>query len=259
MTKEYNVYVPSGNPTALVIGIEEDMRLRKRINDTIEKKYNIFVEQVGFVNEDKHDVKLLMAGGEFCGNAARCAIYYYLDGKPGNIDMDVLGVNLKLRGGIDDKRNVWVSVPVKKDYIMVNDDNSVMVKLPGITHVIVEYDSLDNDDKAKLDEYAKKILEKYDLFSEVCAGVMYIKRDGDSIRLLPYVYIREVNTWFLETACGTGTIAFGMYESNRNNRAVDMDIIQPSRKVINIKVDDTLSCATLSGKVTLYDSGKIIV
>ena len=38
---------------------------------------------------------------------------------------------------------------------------------------------------------------------EVAAGVMYIKREKESIYLFPYVYVKSVNTWFFETACDT--------------------------------------------------------
>ncbi len=70
----YKIYIPSGNPTALVIGIEKDLEKRKEINNAIMSKYD-FIEQVGFINPNNPE--LIMAGGEFCGNATRCAINYY--------------------------------------------------------------------------------------------------------------------------------------------------------------------------------------
>ena len=60
-------------------------------------KYD-FVEQVGFLNISKPE--LLMAGGEFCLNATRCAVYNYLNGKEGNIKISVSGVKDIIKGFI---------------------------------------------------------------------------------------------------------------------------------------------------------------
>ncbi len=107
--KDYKIYIPSGNPTALVLKMERDLEKRKEINDKIMNLYD-YVEQVGFINQDINNPELLMAGGEFCGNATRCAVYYYLNGKPGNLKIKVSGVKNKLKAGIIGK-NVWVDMP----------------------------------------------------------------------------------------------------------------------------------------------------
>ena len=95
----YRIYIPSGNPTALVIGIIDDFEKRKEINDALMNKYD-FIEQVGFINDDINNPELLMAGGEFCGNATRSAIKYYLKDKPKEIKIKVSGVKNKISGGI---------------------------------------------------------------------------------------------------------------------------------------------------------------
>ena len=84
----YKIYVPSGNPTALVLKMERNKEKRREINDELMNKYD-FVEQVGFISEDNKKPELLMAGGEFCGNATRSAVYYYLNGKEGNIEITI--------------------------------------------------------------------------------------------------------------------------------------------------------------------------
>ena len=256
MNKKYNIYIPSGNPTALVIGIENNIDTRRYINDEIIYKYNGFVEQVGFVNENKNEAVLLMAGGEFCGNATRSAIYYYLDGKPGIININVLGVDLELTGGIDKENNVWVDMPImKSNFIRKNNDNSIIVKIPGITHLVIEYSNVPKEYKNNLEEYSKIMLKKYNLTKEVAAGVMYIKREKESIYLFPYVYVKSVNTWFFETACGSGTTAVGIYESYITKNSINKDIIQPSKEIISVKVENInnkIVSATISGKVKKY-------
>ena len=84
---DYKIYIPSGNPTALVFGLEKDPARRKEINDEIMAQYDDFVEQVGFVNTDIKNPELMMAGGEFCGNATRSAVKYYLNDKQGDLNI----------------------------------------------------------------------------------------------------------------------------------------------------------------------------
>ena len=76
MKIKYIKYNPSGNITALVIGDKYTQKERKQINNEI-MKYDKKIEQVGFLSDYKN--KITMAGGEFCGNATRCAALYYLN------------------------------------------------------------------------------------------------------------------------------------------------------------------------------------
>jgi diaminopimelate epimerase len=71
-TRNYFVTIisPGGNTTAVVEGIPASQLERRRLNDAIMKQYRD-VEQVGFL--DRRVPYLQMAGGEFCGNATRCA------------------------------------------------------------------------------------------------------------------------------------------------------------------------------------------
>ena len=69
---------PTGNITALVESSAEVSR-QPFIADLIMQKHPE-VEQVGFV-EFGEQVKLRMAGGEFCGNASMCAAALYLSRK----------------------------------------------------------------------------------------------------------------------------------------------------------------------------------
>ncbi len=246
---KYNIYIPSGNPTILVEGICYDKERRKEINDYLLNKYN-FVEQVGFVNGDINKPMLLMSGGEFCGNAARSAIYYYLKGKDGELDIDILGVNVSLKGGINGK-NVWVNMPIDNISIDKGINNTSIIKMPGISHIICDY-----KENLKLEEYSKFLIKSNNLLDEPAVGVMYIKRINSNIYLTPYVYVQEINTWFKETACGSGTTAVGIYETFRLYKSVSLDIVQPSNNIINIKTilyNDKVIKATISGCVEFYN------
>lgn len=101
---------PGGNITGLVSGIPSSRSRRKFINDAVMKRFPQ-VEQVGFL--DMRGRRLEMAGGEFCGNATRCAAYLLLDGKPGRISLSVSGAgDKKLRTRIDNNKLVWAQMPL---------------------------------------------------------------------------------------------------------------------------------------------------
>lgn len=93
----YKILNPGGNKTALVEGLNYSKEERKIINDIILNK-NKDVEQVGFIDKEKKILE--MAGGEFCMNATRCAIYEFLNAKEGKIELSVSGVKGKIKGGI---------------------------------------------------------------------------------------------------------------------------------------------------------------
>ena len=115
---------------------------------------NPLVEQVGFVSQRSN--RLEMAGGEFCGNATRCAAFYYLKGRPGKIKINVSGVRQKLSAGIDQKNNCWAQIPVKK---LVKKQKYSVVILEGITQVITNGKATQNK--------AKAILKKLNLLNAV--------------------------------------------------------------------------------------------
>lgn len=75
------------------------------------------VEQVGFI--DYSPTRLVMAGGEFCGNATRCAAFLTLKGKPGKVSISVSGTNQNLKARIDRQSMVWAQMPILKnrDYV----------------------------------------------------------------------------------------------------------------------------------------------
>lgn len=259
MKKKYKIYIPSGNPTALVSGIVESQEERKKINDEIMNKYDI-VEQVGFISDDINNPELMMAGGEFCGNATRSAIYSYLKGLEGNINIKVSGVKEKLAGGIDNVGNSWVNMPIIKGKFEKSvkpiNKNSAIVKLYGITHLIVESENINKKyTKEELKQLAYNMLVENNLINEEAAGVMFIEYTDKGIILSPVVYVKAINTLFYETACGSGTTAVGIYESFKNVKNINENIIQPSGDLINIQTEvtnDKILNAKISGKVREY-------
>ena len=109
--ENFKILNPGGNKTALVIGDKYSDNQKSQINAKILKE-NPDVEQVGFI--DTKENKLEMAGGEFCVNATRCAIWHYLNGQEGKIKLEVSGYKSKIIGGITKGKDVYVNMKINK-------------------------------------------------------------------------------------------------------------------------------------------------
>lgn len=223
MKLTYSIYYPGGNTTALVNQLILNPILKRRINDKIMAD-NPLVEQVGFISQECY--RLEMAGGEFCGNATRCAAFYYLKGKSGKIKIQVSGVKQKLFAGIYQNNNCWAQMPVKSVSKKLGFN---VITLEGITQIIT--DSKPGKQKTK------NILKKLGLLTSVpAAGVMFIKKEKGKIKLNPFVWVRDIKTLFNETACASGTAAVGFYLARKLNRSLNLPIIQPSGETITVSV-----------------------
>lgn len=257
----YKIFVPGGNDTALVMGIVDDIDTRHMINDSIMQRHKN-VEQVGFVSLDYGNPKLVMAGGEFCGNATRSATMFYLDGKPGEIEITVSGVSRKLKAGIFKNLDVWAEMPVSKqlDKIHQVDDGCYMVEMEGIVHlVIIPQKSKEYlGDVSNLKYNARELLKKYKLLSRVAAGVIFVSEQATSgvYAIHPCVYVSAIETMFYETACGSGTVATGLVFSYLKKQSIDLPLIQPSGNVLNAVIEQSngvVTSAVISGSVYTND------
>ncbi len=283
MTK-YTVYSASGNPTALVWELNQSDENRKEVNNEIMAQ-NPMVEQVGFLTPNGCGIvypgvggttmtgnfSLKMAGGEFCGNAARCAIYAYLRGEEGTINLSVSGAEHSIRGGLrileDGSKEVWCEMPVIPDAAQAISENGdgTIVRLRGISHLVVDADgSKPNTGDMKPEElktYAFELLKKHRLNEEPAAGVIFITgqnretseipKTGDTakivetegiaetaeISILPVVYVRDVDTLFCETACGTGTTAVALACSAKRKSGFQLTAMQPFGETLTVDVE----------------------
>ena len=240
MQETYSIYYPGGNTTALVNRLILDPILKRKINDNIMAK-NTKVEQIGFIDPDGY--RLEMAGGEFCGNATRCAAFYYLKDRQGKIKIQVSGVAKKLLAGINTDKTVWAQMPFLANPV-TNRLGYTAINLEGITQVI------SNSSPGKLK--AKLILKKLGLLTSVAAaGVMFISKNQSIIKLDPFVWVRDIKTFFNETACASGTAAAGYYLARKLNRAADFSILQPSKQILNVSVQLKPLQVKISGQVKI--------
>lgn len=252
---EYMIFIPGGNNTALVKGLNYTLQEMKIINDEI-MKVEPLVEQVGFLgNEEKPE--LIMAGGEFCGNATRSAAYYYLNGIDGEINITVNSKDV-ISAGVKNNK-AWCNVPiyVSEDSVTLLEKDIYKVKMNGMICVVVK-DSVAKEmlyNSSDLKKKTNEMIKKYNLEESEAVGIMYLE---GNLKINPVVWVKSINTLFCETACGSGTTATVMVETYLNKQSTQLEILQPSGYTIIADVtfdNNIIQKAVISG-VVIYDNSK---
>ena len=254
---KYKILNPGGNKTALVIGNEYSEDEKKKINDIILEE-NIDVEQVGFLSSTKN--RLDMAGGEFCVNATRCAIWHYLKGKGGTINIEVSGIKETIKGWIseDDLKKVYAKLPINKsiENLVKKEGIYNLVYLDGITHAVIsEADSKEFIENLKQNEEQtkqklKSLMEKIKT-KESAVGIILTEKNKETTRIYPIVWVKSVDTVYYETACGSGSLATAIF-NYMVYHAHNHEIIQPSGYIINVEINEDaemIESAIISGIV----------
>lgn len=249
---------PGGNDTCLIKARPSSLEERQRVNNEIMRLYSN-IEQVGFIYTDQDEnLNLTMAGGEFCGNATRSAAYLALDGKTGDLKIRVSGVTDKLKAGVRNNGEAYAQMPINRDKSKIKPDlqkpQTWIVEMEGISQVVIFCDK----NKAfqppeELKEEAMDILEKRGLKQIPAAGVIYASQNENGWQIDPVVYVRDINTCFYETACGSGTTALGQVLALQKEGSIErVPVQQPSGQVINISINydgQEFQYAEISGKI----------
>lgn len=232
-----NIIIPTGNSTALVINSNSFIN-KKKINDDILKKYND-IEQVGFISENKNKPRLVMAGGEFCVNATRSAINYYLDNNYGNIKIRIPNLHSTIEGGIDKKGETWLYLNIfkkyKETYSNIVGKNVHIIYFKGIVHVIAKDEIIKGKSEQEIKDIAFSILKELNLTKYKAAGVIFKNYKNRKTSITPVVYVKKINTLFIETACGSGSAAIAIYNYFKFNVS-NCKIVQPSKMCLYTKV-----------------------
>ncbi|WP_458403405.1 hypothetical protein [Methanobrevibacter sp.] len=238
---DYKIFNPGGNITALVKCTNFTEKQKRLINRFIMEKH-LDVEQVGFLSNEGY--RLEMAGGEFCINATRCAIYEYSRMNKSNIEISVSGTNKNIMGRVLNNNKVEMRLDICKkieDLIEVKDVFTY-VKIDGILIVIF--------DEEKSKEYIRRLKENENLVkkemkefmikniqtTEKAIGIMLVERVLDKIKINPVVWVKDIDTVFYETACGSGSLGTAIY-NYYINKEEKTEIIQPSGYSISIQLD----------------------
>ena len=238
---DYKILNPGGNKTALINGIEYTNNQKKLINDMIMNNYPQ-VEQVGFLSDKEN--RLEMAGGEFCINGARCAIFEYLKGKEGKIELSVSGTDKKIIGKVLKNRNVEVKLNINKkisDLIEIKND-FMCIKIDGILIAVLDEEkSKKYIQKLKENEQATKIELKQLMINDInsdekAIGIILLEKVSQKIKMNPIVWVKEINTIFYETACGSGSIGTAIYNYLKNSQK-EIKLVQPSGYSIYVRLE----------------------
>lgn len=252
---DYKILNPGGNKTALVLENTYNKQEKKDINDKILKE-NLDVEQVGFL--DKKNKILEMAGGEFCVNATRCAIWEILNGEEGNVKLSVSGYKRKISGGIKKDKKVYVDMEINNNIknIIEKDKKFNIVTLDGIVLLVI-----DEENSKKYIEKLKKNKElvKNELkqlmietkINEKAIGVILLEKENNMTKINPIIWVKEIDTVYYETACGSGSLATAIYK-NYTEGIKEIEVLQPAGSIINIKINidkDFFKNAIITGKV----------
>lgn len=270
---EYKIYNPGGNKTGLVENKNYTDYDKKKINEYILNK-NEDVEQVGFISKVNGMNYLEMAGKEFCINASRCAAYEFLNGNKGTVNFKVSGATEILTGRIENENTVFVDLKINKlskDFVIsdtdVLDENIKIVNLDGITQIIINEDKskkyiskLKSDEektKQELKELIIKIenaISKKDYFiSKQAVGIILLENENGKTKINPVVWVRQTDTLYYETSCGSGSIATGIYKYLETKNK-EYEIKQVSGYSVFVKldaIDNKINSVEVSGEVAV--------
>ena len=212
MKKTFNYFRanPCGNITGFVVAPVYP-GYRKAYTDCIMEQIDKDVEQVGFISPayEGAPLRMDMMGGEFCANATRAyglysAGFYDTDGL---VDIEVYvsgheGTTDVIADVKNQKAYVALDAPIGRENLTIDGKDCTLIKLPGISHLVVEAE----EDK----DFVNKALEvlKKDHKDEAY-GVLFF--DKEKLEMIPYVYVEGSETLFREGSCGSGTIAVVNY------------------------------------------------
>lgn len=210
--------IANGNSTALVFDCAVDERIK--ISNQLLKT----VEQVGFIENDSTVTRLVMMGGELCINATIATAS--LLGPNATMYTSGLGSSIQVVNQ-NNITNISFALPYKRE--------GNIVIFEGIGFICE-----DSTDKPSI-EPTKEILRAYcDQYDIGAFGI--IRYQTNTIK--PYVYVKEVDSFVAETACGSGSIATSIVTGYE-------DIIQPTGKSIRVEYDSNSEQVTVSAQVEL--------
>ena len=212
MKKTFNYFRanPCGNITGFVVAPVYP-GYRKAYTDCIIEQIDKDVEQVGFISPayEGAPLRMDMMGGEFCANATRAyglysAGFYDTDGL---VDIEVYvsghkGTTDVIADVKNQKAYVALDGPIERENLTIDGKDCTLIKLHGISHLIVEGE----EDRDFVDK-ALEVLKKD--YKDDAYGVLFFNKE--KLEMIPYVYVEGSETLFREGSCGSGTVAVVNY------------------------------------------------
>ncbi len=205
---------PAGNRTAIVrTSVPADRRAQ--IAAKLLQRKDLRAEQVGFETSPLIGGagRLLMMGGEFCGNAARSYGYLLWMEKQeeqrkeaGNILIEISGSPRPLCVFCDPAQGSSYAEMPMPSAIEYSPEGYPLVISEGITHMILEELEPGEDlVRRTVGTYG----QRWDAF-----GMMFLKGE----QLIPVVYVAAADSLVYESSCGSGSLAAAWYLAQKNAR-----------------------------------------
>lgn len=206
MKREYEVAVldPAGNVTAIVLS-DVLAAERARIAAQLLRLPELHIEQAAFLTAPRcgGEIRLEMMGGEFCGNALRCAGFYHAlrTGAQGKTCVfaeisGADGVQPVMADTAAGEASTVMPLPRAVQPVEWPDVPAVCVTFDGITHFVI--------DRAQPDDaLVRRAIAAAPEASAV--GALFLDRAAGSMR--PVVFVRETGSCVAETSCASGSVA----------------------------------------------------
>lgn len=174
-------------------------------------------------------------------------------------------------------------------FVQIDGKYAPIVHLDGIDHLLLDEknhpQSKAAQNEAQKEAQVRQLLADHGLLESVAAGCIWYDYDKATKQctISPFVYVRETQSLFAETACGSGTLAVALYlagmtqESNlhdqnpsahqEQNTTFSLDVMQPSGMYITAKCSHNMTpnkdtaCieAWIGGELTCIAQGMTIV
>lgn len=281
MKLEFTKVSPSGNMTILIWSEVTRKEHAKVANILMDCTYHLGAEQVGYVETSKNSkavAHLQMMGGEFCGNATRSLAFMLVERKFPNILIEnniakfyltVSGVEepLEVEVECDNNKNpisAKVQMPIYNNIDSVcQKDHIDLVSLEGISHIIVDNNKTPFNQENYKNDFIK-FRDSLNLQDKEAVGVMWKTiAEDNSISMEPVVWVKETDSYYYETSCGSGTVALALAIAKESNNVYqEFKIYQPSGKYILAIVerdDNKFLNAYIKGAVDIIAEGNCYV
>lgn len=260
------------SPTQNVTILVEDAVARDQQPDVAAKLLaydGVGGEQVGFLEKPSNpaaQLRLQMAGDEFCGNGTMSAGAYLAwksglqNGECAEYWLEVSGATELVRCRIERIGDAYcgtVRMPLPErieETTLETDDGPLtlpIVALPGIAHIIMPAQT-----GVSREEIEGRIRSwNLNIRAEALGVLRY---DENQQNMEPIVYVPSVDSAVWERGCGSGTAALGCWLAKREGNSVCQTLSQPGGEIaVEVFMEnDEIVSAAITGTVRITAEGR---
>ncbi|MBR5329488.1 MAG: hypothetical protein IKV45_04700 [Firmicutes bacterium] len=262
MKLNYCIADPAGNVTVIVtspVKNDEYANISRMLMDKIDG-----AEQIGFLATPfmGGDIRLEMMGGEFCGNALRCAGLYFAKHRDGFtngiVKVELSGCDHVLDVFVDldeDNAEAAMPLPVDSDIAMLWKTRIAdAVIFDGIVHC-VSYQDHSDIKPAWLKESLRSLAIQYRT-----SAVGLIQVDKEKMEVTPIVYVVSTDTMVYEGSCASGSEAVAVcLVEDESDGTYTYDLKEPGGvlRATVVKENGKVASVKISSKIALKEENEI--